>query len=70
MLCCFDTQLGASSEESRPEWKPYTRYEKYSLKWWRIGYVRPHSHITGYDSYPYKLYADSPCVHSYTSFSR
>ena len=34
----------------------------------KIG-LRPHSHVTGYDSYPGKLYADRPCVHTFPSLS-
>ena len=30
--------------------------------------LRPRSHVTGYDSYPGKLYADTPCVHTFLPY--
>ena len=32
--------------------------------------IRLRSHVTGYDSYPGKIYADRPCVHTFPSLSR
>ena len=34
----------------------------------KLSWLRPRSHVTGYDSYPGKLYSDRPCVHTFPSY--
>ena len=47
-----------------------TALRGFHLRVFRFGYsFRPRSHVTGYDSYPGKLYADRPCVHTFPSLS-